>query len=256
MPPVGGPPDARLEIAVRTLTVGIVAVAALLLLISLVSQTITQLYDLNPERFTIQFLNVDAERNLPTSFQAGLFLACGFALAGIAAVAYLSGDRWRRHWAVLSLVFVILAWDEITEVHEHLIHIMEPLGFAGVFRFAWIIPAAIGVAIFSLAMLRFIRALPPAVRTRFILAAAIFVGGILTLEAIGGWYYERINEDINLPYVLLTTLEEALEMTALILFLHTLLTYLTTILPRRGLRLGGSDGRLWVERGDGESIGK
>lgn len=255
MPPVEAPPSARLEVAVRTLTGAIITIAALLLLISLVSQTITHTYGLNPERFTIQFLNVDAERNLPTSFQSGLFLACGFALAGIAAVAYLSGDRWRRHWAVLSLVFMMLAWDEITEVHEHLIHIMEPLGFSGVFRFAWIIPAAIAVGIFSLAMLPFIRALPRALRTRFVLAAAIFVGGILSLEAIGGWYYERINEDINLPYVLLTTLEEALEMTALILFLHTLLTHLTTIFPPGGLRVGGSDGRLWVERGSRDDAG-
>ena len=249
MPPVEAPPGTRLEISVRTLTRAVIAIAALLLAVSLVSQTITHTYGLNPERFTIQFLNVDAERNLPTSFQSGLFLACGFVLGATAAVAYLSGDRWRRHWAVLSFVFVVLAWDEITEVHEHLIHILEPLGFSGVFRFAWIIPAAIAVAIFSLAMLRFILAQPRWVRSRFVLAAAIFVGGILALEAIGGWYYERINEDINLPYVLLTTLEEALEMTGLILFLHTLLTHLTTILPQSGLQLGGSDGRLWVEWG-------
>jgi hypothetical protein len=253
---VEAPASARLEVAVRTLIGAVIAIAALLLLISLVSQTITHTYDLNPERFTIQFVNVDAERNLPTSFQSGLFLACGFALAAIAAVSYLSGDRWRRHWAVLSFVFMVLAWDEITEIHEHLIHIMEPLGFSGVFRFAWIIPAAIAVGIFSLAMLPFIRAVPPALRTRFVLAAAIFIGGILSLEAIGGWYYERINEDINLPYVLLTTFEEALEMTALILFLHTLLTHLTTILPPAGLRLRGADGQLWVERADGDDSRK
>lgn len=237
----------RLSFTIQSLTRLLIVIATILVIISLTTQIVAHVYDLNPERFSFSFFNLDVERNVPTTFQALLLLGCTVLLGGIAALKWAHADRWRWHWLILSAIFALLTWDEIIEVHEHLIHILRPLGFSGIFYFAWIVPAAFAVIILGIAFLRFVIALPEQVRWKFVAAGAVYLTAIFPFEAVGGWYFERIHEQINLQYVMLTTVEEAIEMAALIFFLDTLARLLAGMLETSSLTVKGGANRFWLE---------
>ena len=62
--------------------------------------------------------NLDGERNVPATFSGLLWLV-------VALLAYLAGraQEGRTYaWKVLAVLFVLLAFDEVAEVHEHLQH--------------------------------------------------------------------------------------------------------------------------------------
>jgi hypothetical protein len=50
------------------------------------------------------------------------------------------------------------------------------------------------------------------------------------MEMIGGWY-EGLHGMDNLPYVIMSAIEETMEMSAIVLFIYSLLEYLRVHLP-------------------------
>jgi hypothetical protein len=238
----------RLTIPVALTIKVLVAVAIVLVILSYGGQIAVRAFDWHPERDIVQFFNLDRERNLPTTFQTLLFLVCGLTLAGIAVMKRLQGDRWTRHWAVLSLIFLVLAWDEIAEIHERFIEPMRrAFDLQGIFFFGWIIPAAAVVLIVGLAYTRFVFSQEQQLRNRIIVAGVVFLTGALGFEAIGGWYYDRVDQATDMIYVTLVTAEETLEMAGLILFLHALLVYFSTVLPGGRIEVSGEPGTIWID---------
>lgn len=238
----------RLTIPVATIVRVLIAFAVLLVILSYSGQLAVRAFDWHPERDIVHFFNLDRERNLPTTFQTLLFLGSTVTLAAIAVMARLTGDRWTRHWAFLSLLFALLAWDEIAEIHERFINpVRSVLDLGGIFFFAWIVPAIVFVLVVGLIYLRFVLALVRPLRERVIVAGAIFISGALVMEAIGGWYYESIDQATDMIYVTIATVEESLEMAGLILFLWALLCYLSSILPGRNITITGEPGSLYVD---------
>lgn len=233
------------KLTIRSVTRILIVVAAILVIISLTTQVMARQLDMDPNRFTLSFFNLDVERNVPTTFQALLLFGNAMLFAGIALLKWSTSNRWRWHWAILSAIFVLLTWDEIIEVHEHLIHIMRPFGLSGIFYFAWIIPAAVAVAILGVAYLRFVLAMSNPPRNRIIIAGVIYLTAIFPFEAIGGWYFERMGEQVNIQYVLLTTVEETLEMVALIVLLHALARYLGALLALASIEVHGDPDHFW-----------
>ena len=238
----------RLAIRVATIIKLLAGIAVIFVVLSYSGQLAVRAFDWHPERDIVQFFNIDRERNLPTTFQALLFLGSALSLTGIAIMRRLEGDRWTRHWALLALVFLLLAWDEIVEIHERFI---EPLRRAfdlqGIFFFGWIIPAGIAVLLLCAAYLRFMLALEHRTRNLLIAAAVLFLSGAIIMEGIGGWYYDRIDQATNMVYVSMATFEESLESAGLILFVYAMLSYLSRILPRGKIEISGEPGRIWVE---------
>ncbi len=233
---------------VTTLIRTLIAIAAVLVVLSVASQLAVRAFDWHPERVIVQWVNLDRERNLPTTFQTLLFLGNALALAGIALLKRAAGDRWTRHWAGLSLIFLLLGWDEIAEIHERFIDPMRRLfDLQGILFFGWVVPGAIAALVVGTIYLRFVVALEPGFRNRIILAAILLLGGALGMELVGGWYYERIDQNTNMLYVTLTTIEESLEMAGLILFLSTLLYYFARILPSGRIEISGEPDRIWVD---------
>jgi hypothetical protein len=70
-----------------------------------------------------------------------------------------------------------------------------------------------------------------------VLGAALYLGGCLGIEALGGGYDAAHGYD-NLPYNLLTTLEEGLEMAGLVVFLSHLLSYVGRQFGEVSFRVG------------------
>ena len=126
------------------------------------------------------------------------------------------GDPWARYWLGLALAFGLLSLDEIAGLHETLNSIFES---------SWGILGTVAAAVFGLAYVRFLRDLAASTRWRFLAAGILFFGGAVVVEMATAWYDDTDLLD-TLSYKLWTAVEEGLEMTGVLVFLHALLGYM------------------------------
>ncbi len=169
----------------------------------------------------VPLLSLSYEQNVPTWYTSCLLFACSLTLAAIAVGARRAG-KFVRHWWGLAAAFLYISLDEVVEIHEAA---SSWLDLGGVLYFSWVIPAAVVVAAFGLAYLRFLAHLPRGTRSRFLLAASLYVTGALALELPLGYWTEQAGSD-NLVYALIDFVEESLEMLGVNLFLVSLVDYL------------------------------
>ncbi len=211
------------------------AVFLLALLLSLCGTAVTYFSDNAVLHRLAELFLFEEERNLPTLLNFTLLVANMVAMSAVALFAFGGGDRWRWHWLLLALMFLFLAYDEAAQVHEGLNRVMEGVVDAsGFLAFAWVVPGMAAVLLAGLAFSRFLLALPRRNAVLFVLAGALFVGGALGVEMIGANLWWSHGWD-NVAYSLLATVEEALEMTGLIVLLHATLAVLAG--PGGALRL-------------------
>ena len=78
--------------------------------------------------------------------------------------------------------------------------------------------------------------LPARERRWFLLSAALYVGGAVGMEMINGKFHETYGRR-NVPYHLLTALEETLELAGVTVFTYALLTYLMSLRATVTVRL-------------------
>lgn len=178
-------------------------------------------------RKLILLVHFDHEGNLPTYFSVLLLLLIAALLA---LIAELNRKHMHPHvskWMTLSGGFLYIAFDEAFQIHEKLIWPFQRLigeDNLGIFYFAWVIPAIFIVIMLGLFFLKFLLYLSVTERNRFLLAAALYLGGAIGMELIGGRHVELYGEE-NWGYSTITTLEESLEMAGLIFFIWALLKY-------------------------------
>src|ERR687883_761930 len=139
-------------------------------------------------RFFQEF-SLDKEANVPSWFSSALLLTAAAMLAVVALDALARKAPWRRHWAGLSVVFVVLSLDETAEIHERIgswlrahLHLHGPLHYAGV------VPALALAAAVAVAYVPFLRALPRSTRLGIVVSSAIYISGAAGVEAISGWW--------------------------------------------------------------------
>jgi hypothetical protein len=208
---------------------GLLAVALI------IASTLTQLADcLTGYRSGLfaklaKVFSADLELNVPNFFAMLLMIFAGLLLALIAILKRKQQARYVLHWAILSLGFFLMAFDEIVSAHEKMV---EPLRSVfggenlGVLYFAWVVPGAALVLFLAFFFLKFWLSLPVKPRLWFLVAGALYVGGAIGMELVGGRYFELHGKD-NLTYIFLTTIEESFEITGVIVFIWALLEYLT-----------------------------
>lgn len=163
-----------------------------------------------PERVYGMF-SLSFETNLPTWYSSSLLAA---AAVGLALVAAVTRDRWRRYWWALAGCFAFMSLDESIEIHEQLGGLV---GGSGVFYFDWVLIAGPAVLVLGLVFARFVLALEPTTRRRFVVAGVLYVGGALAMELPLGWWTERAGID-NIGYGLIDWVEETLELAGATLF--------------------------------------
>ncbi|MDP5182479.1 hypothetical protein QOZ88_07490 [Blastococcus sp. BMG 814] len=173
----------------------------------------------------LRIFSVDEEANLASWFNAALLLLSALVIWGIAVGRRAAGDRWSRHWGLLALAFAYLSADEAGRLHESADAIVDSLIEArGILSFGWILLAAPLVLAFALAYLGFLRALPAGVRKLVVIAAVLYVGGAIGVEALGGLAYDlNGGEKGSLAFVIASSIEEALEMSGALVFLAAML---------------------------------
>jgi hypothetical protein len=172
---------------------------------------------------------IDNENNIPTFFSVFLLLVASMLLTAITMLHFRQSSRYVRYWAILSLGFLLMAYDEGAMIHERLIEPIRELLFpdkASIFFFAWVIPGMILVLILGILFLKFVINIPAPSRKRFLISAALYLGGSIGFELIGGWYTENVGTG-NLAYTMIVTVEEGLEMAGAITFIWALLQYLS-----------------------------
>jgi hypothetical protein len=172
------------------------------------------------------------EANIPTWYQSTTLLLCAIVLVIIALLKRAEHDTYKNLWLGLSLIFLYLSLDEGAALHDRLTDPMRAiLDIGGVFYFAWVIPTSILVLGFVLTYLKFWFHLPIKTRLLFLLAGALYVGGALGIEMIGGNFADK-NGVQNLTYELITSVEETFEMLGVAVFLYALLSYASVYMPR------------------------
>lgn len=179
-------------------------------------------------------LDLDLEsNNLPTWYQSSTLLLCSFLLLIIALIRREVKDKYSRFWGMMALGFLYLSMDEAVAIHEQItVPLRHALDAHGIFFFSWVIPIIILIPIALAISFKFLKDLPSWLFIMFVVAGVIYLSGALGMEMIGASYYEKniepFGNTINFTYCLLTTFEEVLEMSGMIVFIYALTTYLTS----------------------------
>ncbi|HEY9771525.1 MAG TPA: hypothetical protein V6C71_24025 [Coleofasciculaceae cyanobacterium] len=176
------------------------------------------------DRF-IGLLNVGDDSSIPTWYSSFALLICATLLMVIAIVKGRRKEPYFCHWAMLSIIFMVMSIDEVVMIHENMGDILGESFKNGFFYYSWVILAIPAIIIFALAYLKFIIHLPTKIRHLFLIAGAIFVMGGLGLEMLSA-FYDSLYRTSNLTYNLIMIAEEFLEMLGIIIFIYALLSYL------------------------------
>jgi len=195
--------------------------------------------------------DVDREKNLASLYSATMLLVCAFLLAVITWAKRLSRDRYVRHWGFLSCIFLFLAADEWTSLHEKTVEPLRALlggNRGGFLHFAWVIPGALFVGIVAIAYLKFLKDLPTRTQRLLLTAGTVYVAGALVMEMVDGayahqygwriWNQQGLKPTLEaLVYTLMMTCEEALEMVGVLICIYALLSYLGDCIQEIRIRI-------------------
>lgn len=218
------------RISIRRVTIALAVVSALFSVLGIV----TQFLSISPGPLghllsdeVAHLFDLDAEAALPAWFQTGMLLASG-ALLWCIGSSRGPGDGFARSWKFLAWVFVYISADENARIHETLgfwisDHFGESMGV-----YAWLIPGIAFVITIGFASWKFLQHLPPAIRRGMFLAAAVYVSGAAGMEVIEAQLDSLWG---TFAFSMLVVVEESLEMAGLVIFIHTLLSYMRSF-PR------------------------
>lgn len=171
-----------------------------------------------------QIFDMNGEEAIPTWYESSLLLAAALILAVIAAIGVRLGQRYRWHWAGLALVFLALSIDEAADLHGSVpFKLSDSFSLGGPLTYPWVIPGIAFTLLAGLLYRRFLLDLRAAMKRRLLLAGSLFVGGAVAMEVIEAIYASSI--EATAPYLFMVAVEEALEMTGVIVFISALLAH-------------------------------
>jgi hypothetical protein len=213
----------KIRIEPTDLAVNLLRIVAVLLAINCLVLFVYFYYDGHSLFGLGDYFDFGIEHNIPTMYSALAILLASALLALIARAS----DKQEGYWIALSFIFLFLALDEATAIHESIGDYFENyIEATGLIYFMWVVPYGVAVLVIGLAFLRFVLSLPKQTRNRFILAGVIFITGAMGIEMPGAAVAEEYGTDTVL-YSVLYTFEELFEMLGIVLFNFALLSYLT-----------------------------
>jgi hypothetical protein len=175
-------------------------------------------------KFLLKF-DVGNEQTVAAWFSSVLLLLCGLVPFHIGTLKRRFAEPYATHWLFLGFIFFGLSIDESVGFHESLIDPMRALfETRGIFLYAWIIPAIVGVLVVGLAYLGFVLHLEGHCRNRIIAAGIVFLSGAVGFEMVEGAFASFYASHL-LIYETAVHLEDTLEFAGILLFLHTMLRY-------------------------------
>ena len=129
------------------------------------------------------------------------------------------------------MILGFVSCDEGTALHEQIGDwVKDIVTTGGPLLWAWVVPYSILAIVVGLAYLPFLRALPPDSRRRFIIAAAIYIGGALIIEMIEAGITDARGRGGG-PVTVLAVIEETAEMAGVALLIYALLKHIAAHIP-------------------------
>jgi hypothetical protein len=175
-------------------------------------------------------LDLDRESNLPAFYSTLLVLANAglVALTGTLYRGQRRANTW--YWFFLAAMFLFLAFDEAFAVHEQIgLAIRSALGNRRAAHLNFAIAGFAFTVVIAVLSIRFLMRLDRRTRLLMIVSGAVFVGGALGFEILGGLRHEVVRSTVQKPdpvYLALVAGEETLEMLGMALFGYALLDHL------------------------------
>lgn len=177
-----------------------------------------------------RFVDAHLESNGSTWVNASLWLIA----AAVAGYVSIHAKLHRRTWKFFTAVCIYFSLDETALLHERLNVVFKDFGESlPIATYAWIIPGAIIAALIVVVLLRLVVSLPRLSRNGLFIGGILFVIGALGLDAIGGLSF--LASGYSSLFVVLATMEEALEMTGVAILIASLL-YLVETAELQGAR--------------------
>ena len=227
-----GAESLRLSFPVRRIATVLAVVIAILSAVSFAGEVISDFVivgDKYVDRIT-EWVDVNHEGSIPTWYATITLASCALMLGVIAIDAAQRRKPYPRQWAALAVIFALLSLEEILGVHSEatgrlrsIVSITEGPGYA----IALAVIALIGLAAVALLFGRFYLQLPSKWRRWFTIGALIYVLGVFASDAVGDYLISAAG-DATLAYDIVLTVEEALEMTGVLIFIVMLLEYIRT----------------------------
>ncbi len=220
----------NIEISPRRVFITLLIIISFLLfanIMGIIAKYFFHLNDLKIVSSLIGKFDFDTEYNVPTLYSS-LILAVNSLLFLIITIKHKQTGSDYAAWLGLMLAFLFLSLDEGFKIHEGIFSpiVREALHPSGLLYYAWVIPYGVAVAIFGVIYLPFLLRLPKKTKILFVVSGTIFVLGAIGFEMLGALQDEKYGEE-NLPYAILYTFEELLEMLGTALLVYTLLSYIS-----------------------------
>jgi hypothetical protein len=173
-----------------------------------------------------RLLDLNHEANIPTWYSTILLLACA-CVAGLVGAAARGSHG--RGWKGIALVMAFFSLDETAGFHERFVLPPDFMGpFGPVRNITWVFVGAVVTGALVALFLRTVWELPPRIRRAVLVAGAIYAGGALGMETLGGLWALGHGE-VNWMHAVLEMLEEGGELLGATLFLDAGLKYLETL---------------------------
>jgi hypothetical protein len=175
----------------------------------------------------------DNKNNLPSFFNTLLLLLASALLYHI----YLahSGKFFKEtKWLVASGLLLFMAIEENASIHVFLSGFMP--AYSPMTMLVWVAPLGVFLIGLSVYFGKLAMRLPRRIAIGFLVSGVIYMSGAVLLDQTGSGIASAAGER-NLTYVGISTLEETLEMTGIIIFIHYLLEYIKTELDPVAFRL-------------------
>lgn len=221
--PADGP---LIGIPPRTVAAALGAAAAVMVAATVAGKLLRDVMDVGGTYVLLRPFDVNGEGNVWTWFSSAIHLLISAMCGYIALRRRRARARFATHWAVLSVLFLVVSVDETAALHEEaIVPLRDLLGTSGLLYNAWVVPAFLLLAILAVAYLPWLRHLPNRVARLIVGAAALFVGGGAGVELLTGDYKEAHGTE-GFTFGVLTAVEESLEIAGLILFVYALLVFL------------------------------
>jgi hypothetical protein len=217
------------EITSRRIAIFLGVIALYLALQSLVMEyLIENILDPVTHEIQIQLIDlfsVNAEQTIPTWYATLLLFMAALLLANLAIAHRAQNAPFTYYWSGLAAIFLYLSIDEGAVIHEIASDAVQAaVTTTGYLTFPWLIIAAPLVILFGLLYVRFLFHMPRRIALLFILAAGLYVGGALVIEAISANQYS-LEGGVTFPYLAIATVEELCEMLGIVVLIYTLLSY-------------------------------
>jgi hypothetical protein len=204
---------------IRFLASGVV----ILVVAHLVTQTISLLSGHDVIMGLIPLFNLNAEANIPTLFSTLLLLFASALLLINAALYKMSAPWFVKYWVFLAALFAFLAIDELSALHERLtVPVRQTLETDGLLYFAWVIPYAVLVLGVGLLLLKFMLRIDRRIAVGFVASGVIYISGAVGMEMMGSQEAFALGQS-TVTFILLSTIEEVMEMCGVILFINYVL---------------------------------